>query len=207
MKNPLIIFLLVALFVVLIFPNVEAQAPKVGREAAGKYFEKDRKPAAITPEDHYLALHFGKFMESSAWEWGQKDRQEKSGNYFFGVTYKLYSYNDNMDLNIRVEGIEYDVVGEKPFKLSFMPFLTFPEATSRFPLYFGAGLGGGVFFRQVKDESYLTLDYQLVMGVRFFDVYENTGFFIETGLKNHLQVLNSGQFNAVFLAGGAVFTF
>jgi hypothetical protein len=51
------------------------------------------------------------------------------------------------------------------------------------------------------------LDYQLIAGARFFDVFENAGFFIESGLKNHLQLWDQGQFNGTFLSAGAVFTF
>ncbi len=186
----------------------EANAQEVGREAAGTYFAKgNRAAAAVSDQDHFLAIHAGQFMESTSWEWGQHERAEKTGNYSVGVTYRVEKYTSLIDLNIRIEANEYDVVGEKPFKLSFMPVLTFPEAASKFPLYFGAGAGGGVFFRQVKDESFISFDYQLLLGARFFDIYENAGFFIETGLKNHLLLTSSGQFNGVFLSAGAVFTF
>ena len=186
----------------------QARAQEVGRDVAGQYFSTgSRAPATVSDEDHFLAIQLGQFMESSAWEWGQHERAEKTGNYSIGFTYRIQKYTDKMDLNLRVVADEYNVVNEKPFKLSFMPLITFPEAASKFPLYFGGGLGAGVFFRQVKDESFLSLDYQLIMGARFFDIYENAGFFIETGLKNHLLVTSSGQFNGVFLSAGAVFTF
>ena len=189
-------------------PQDQAQAQVVGRAAAGTYFSNEsREPAAVSDQDHYLAIHAGQFTESSSWEWGQHERAEKTGNYSVGVTYRVEKYNNLMDLNIRVEVDEYNVVGEKPFKLSFMPVITFPDAASKFPLYFGAGAGAGVFFRQVKDESFISFDYQLLLGARFFDIYENAGFFIETGLKNHLLLTTSGQFNGVFLSAGAVFTF
>lgn len=187
---------------------LKANAQEVGREAAGKYFSTGaRAPAAISDEDHYLAIHAGQFMEATSWEWGQHERAEKTGSYSVGVTYRMEKFTTQMDLNLRVEVNEYNVVSDKPFKLSVMPVITFPDAASKFPLYFGAGLGGGVFFRQIKDESFLSLDYQLLMGARFFDIYENAGFFIETGLKNHLLLTTSGQFNGVFLSAGAVFTF
>ncbi len=186
----------------------QSSAQEVGREAAGTYFSNGhRATASVTDQDHYLAIHAGQFMESTSWEWGQHERAEKTGNYSVGVTYRIEKYTTLMDLNIRIEANEYEVVGEKPFKLSFMPVLTFPDAASKFPLYFGAGAGAGVFFRQVKDESFLSFDYQLLLGARFFDIYENAGFFIETGLKNHLLITSSGQFNGVFLSAGAVFTF
>jgi hypothetical protein len=205
MKNSLI-----ALFVMVVSAvNASAQGmpQEVGRQAAGRYFEPNREPAAVAADDHYLAVHLGKFMDSSSWEWGQHEREDNTGNFSIGVTYRVSKFTDTMDMNLRVEANEYSVVGEKPFKLSFMPVITFPEASSKFPLYFGAGAGAGVFTRQVKDESYLSFDYQLFMGARFFDIYENAGFFVETGLKNHLLLTTSGQFNGVFLAAGAVFTF
>ena len=112
-----------------------------------------------------------------------------------------------MDLSIRADFNEYATSGEKPMKMSLMPLITFPESAAKFPLYFGIGAGFGVFFRQIQGESAVTFDYQLVAGARFFDIYENTGFFIETGLKNHLQLMSNGQYNGTFLSAGAVFTF
>jgi hypothetical protein len=68
-------------------------------------------------------------------------------------------------------------------------------------------VGPGIFFKQASQESSLSLDYELVAGARLFDMVENTGFFLEFGLKNHLLLLSDGQFNGVYLAGGALFTF
>lgn len=189
------------------------ESPQVGRDAAAKYFGGGhRAPAAASSEgggstDHYMALHLGRFMSSQSWEWGQNGREDNTGAGSFGVTYRMYEWNNSMDMCVRIDFNEYDVAGEKPLKMSLMPLITFPDATSRFPLYFGAGLGLGVFFKNHKDESPLSFDYQLVMGARFFNVFENAGFFIETGMKNHLQLFSTGQFNGVFLTGGAVFTF
>ena len=189
--------------------SFSARAQEVGRAAAGKYFSKEapRAPADISDQDHYLAIHAGQFIEATAWEWGQHERAEKTGSYTVGLTYRMRRIWEQMDLNLRVEFDEYNITNEKPFKLSVMPLITFPDASSKFPLYFGAGVGGGVFFRQVKDESYLSLDYQLIMGARFFDIYENAGFFVETGLRNLLLITTNGQFNSTFLCAGAVFTF
>ncbi|HEX4923769.1 MAG TPA: hypothetical protein VFV50_06775, partial [Bdellovibrionales bacterium] len=59
----------------------------------------------------------------------------------------------------------------------------------------------------ISQESALAIDYQLIGGVRLFDVFENTGFSFEMGLKNHLHLLSDGQFNGVFAAAGVIFTF
>lgn len=83
----------------------------------------------------------------------------------------------------------------------------FPDASSKFPLYFGVGAGLGVFVKQLSGESAMSLDYQVLAGARFFDLFNNAGFFLEAGLKNHMHMLSDGQFNGTFVAAGSVFTF
>lgn len=183
--------------------------PRVGRDAAAKYFQR-RAPTEASPRgpsDHYLALYVGKFMNGQAWNWGQHEREDGAGGFTAGLTYRIDQWASSMDYGIRIDFSEYNVVGEKPLKMTLMPVLTFPDAASRFPLYFGAGLGLGIFFKQVPDESPLTIEDQLFAGARFLDLADNLGFFIESGLKNHLQITTDGQFNGVFLTGGAVFSF
>ncbi|MEN0058150.1 MAG: hypothetical protein AAGB31_04900 [Bdellovibrio sp.] len=191
--------------------NVWAQNsdPVVGRDAAARYFEP-RQPAqsSVTGStDHYLALHFGRYMASQSYDWGKNGQEDDVGNNTFGVTYRVGEWLNSMDMNLRIDYSEFDVGREDASKLSFLPLITFPDASSRFPLYFGAGLGLGIFFQQASSKSALSLDYQLVAGARFFNIYENTGFFVEAGLKNHLLLLSSGQLNGTFLAAGLVFTF
>ena len=217
--------------IVLAVATGQAQQPEVGKKAASKYFQRNsvrggepvasesshserrsvrREPAndgGTSSSDHYLQIHFGKFLSAQAWEWGRGGKQEDAGEYTMGLTYKFDQWGDFADVNLRIDFNEYKVVDKKPMKMSVLPLVLFPDSGSRFPLYFGAGVGFGVFFKQVEDESTLSLDYQLVLGGRFFDVFENGGFFVETGLKNHIQLLNSGQFNGTYLAAGALFTF
>jgi hypothetical protein len=221
--RPLLPFLIILLG----FQSVSGadEAPRVGRGAAVKYFEK-RSPDAAEEEAnnsntsrpsssgsesaHYLALHFGKMMSSTAYEWGTESKQTDVGDFTAGLTYRVGEWRNSMDLNLRIDFIQYKIVGEgeqKPLKMSILPLITFPDAASKFPLYFGFGVGPGIFFRQTDHEASLALDYQLIAGARFFDVFENAGFFIESGLKNHLQLWDSGQFNGTFLSAGAVFTF
>ena len=225
--------LLLPILIILMVFQGQAQAdeaPRVGRGAASKYFgqrapdqeDEDGNQSAVVgggsrrdssssgPVDHYLALHAGKMMGSTAYEWGSMNKQTDVGDFTAGLTYRMGEWRNSMDLNLRIDFIQFNIAGngeQKPLKMSIIPLITFPDASSKFPLYFGFGAGPGVFFRQTDDEAALSLDYQLVAGARFFDVVENAGFFIETGLKNHLQLWNSGQFNGTFLSAGAVFTF
>jgi len=183
----------------------------VGAKAATKFFKKDqetsRSPSEISSEDHFLAIHLGTFVDSDAYVWGDSEHADDPGKLNLGVTYRIGEWTNTMDLLFRVDFINYELLDGKPMKMSLLPMILFPDATSKFPLYFGAGIGPGVFFKQLPRESSVSLDYQLIAGARAFDLIENTGFFIETGLKNHLHLLSDGQFNGVFVSAGAIFTF
>ncbi len=189
----------------------DAEAPKTGREKAQEYFQSDAEKAPrgssrVNSGDHYLAIHASNYMNSETWLWGQKDKQKDTGKAGFGVTYRFDEWGQT-DLNVRFELNEFKVVDQKPVKFTILPVIVFPEAGSQFPLYFGAGAGLGVFFKQIDQESNLSFDYQLFMGARFFNIAGSTGFFIETGIKNHVHLLSDGQFNGTYLALGALFTF
>ena len=209
---------LLAAILPLMFISVAASAqdsqPRVGRDAAVKYFQKNsNEDSSYTSgnssgaSDHYLAVYYGRYMASQTYDWGKFGQENDVGGNNFGVNYRVGEWYNSMDLNLRIEYADYKVGGESPTKLSFLPLITFPDAGSRFPLYFGMGAGLGIFMKQTNSKSALTLDYQLVAGARFFNVFENTGFFLEAGLKNSLFLLSTGQLNGTFIATGLVFTF
>ena len=196
--------------------------PRVGRKAAEKYMAPRRAQTAPATSgssgssyfgggsgasDHFLAVHLGTFFSDTAYKWGGAESDTNVGKWTVGVTYRMDEWANSMDLAIRVDLAGYAIDEGPATKISFLPLLTFPEATSRFPLYFGIGAGLGVFMTQIGKESSLSFDYQLVAGARFFDVLQSMGFFVEAGLKNHLFLLSDGQFNGNFIAVGTVFTF
>ncbi len=185
----------------------ETSAP-TGRGEATKYFSKSRRsPAAAGSRDHYLGIHVGGFMSSESYVWGREEKAEDIGKMNIGVTYRMGEWINAADFLLRGDFISYEVDEAKPLKLSVIFAAAFPDSNSRFPLYFGAGVGPGIFFKQAKNESPVSLDYQLFGGLRFFDVIESVGFFGEAGLKNHFNLLSDGQFNSVFYSVGALFTF
>jgi len=192
-----------------------SERPKVGESAASDYFKKRAKvsPAAhresssIADGARVLGIHFGTFFNDTSYRWGKKNKAEDVGDWMLGVTYRMGEWTSSMDLNIRAELIGYEVDGERPLKLSVMPIVAFPDARSAFPMYFGAGLGVGVFFKQVGTESDISADYALIVGARFPDVWDGGGLFFETGLKGDIHILSSGQHEGVFFATGALFTF
>jgi hypothetical protein len=196
----------------------EKSAIQTGTERAKEYF-KGRKPASDTRSAYrrpaaeggnayprYLALHVGTFFDDQSYRWGNGN-QSDDAKLNLGVTYRIGEWINSADFLIRMEYTSYSLDEDNARKISFGGLLTFPDANSRFPLYFGAGLGAGVFIKQLDNESALSLDYSLVAGARFFDVIENLGFMFELGLKNHLLILSDGQFNGVFWNVGTVFAF
>lgn len=175
----------------------------VGRAAAQKYFTKEIRTSSINTR--LLSLHIGGYLRSKAYQWGDKTSVEGPGARTTGVTYKIGEWPQTMDLNIRLDYFQYDIEREHPIKISFLPLLTFPDSATNFPLYFGVGAGPGIFLSQMAQESSLSLDYQLIFGVRWNDIWRTSGFFIESGIKDHIHVLSDGQFTSQFLTAGAVF--
>ena len=125
---------------------------KTGEFAARKYFI-ERKSSSSNENssfsgssERYLSIHFGGFINDKQYRWGAKDRETDIGEIVFAVTYRIGEWVDSMDLLFRGEFSSYDIDKESPVKLSLMPILSFPDAASGFPLFFGVGAGLGVFF-------------------------------------------------------------
>lgn len=197
-------------------------APKVGRSVAAKYFqgevEKEEKPSkrskrvssevdSVGDDDHYLTVGINTYLNSDVYNWGQSGKEEKVGKSGFDMSYRIGKYSSVVDEGIRVSYSEYNPAGFSASKLSLMYAWTLPDAGSKFPLYFGFAAGPGIFFKQISGESPISLDYQLYFGLRLFNIFENTGFYIESGLKNHLHITSDGQLNGTYISAGAVFTF
>ena len=194
-------------------PAPQTSPPHVGRKAAQKYMGKtgkessSREPASSgSAEAHYLAIHIGTFLGDDAYKWGS-DHESNVGKFNMGLTYRIGEWANSADFAFRADFSNYSVGGGSATKLSLLPVVIFPDATSHFPLYFGGGLGPGFYLKQISGQSAVSLDYQLFLGARFFNLLQSTGFFIESGVKNHFHLLSNGQYNGSFLAIGALFTF
>jgi hypothetical protein len=197
-------------------------APLVGRKAASKYFSqntpvedvksyptrggKESESNSGSGNEELLMLGFGSYINSTAYSWGPNAKEEEVGKIFYGLTYFFEEYS-RADMNLRIDFTEYKAGGERAYKISLLPLLTFPRKESHFPLYFGLGAGLGIFFVQVPDESSLSFDYQLVAGARFLELAPGLGVFIEIAMRNHLQFPKDGQLNGTGLAAGGAFSF
>lgn len=209
-------FALLLIFISSLVWGQTNEAPLVGRKAASKYFQRapskdfqDAEPSSdlspLSNGQEVLMLSLGSFIRSESFYWGAQGYQN-IGKANYGVTY-LFDRWKGLDRQFRFEFQEYELAGLSPRKLAILPMFTFPRTEKKFPLYFGFGLGLGLFFQQIPGESNLSVDYQLVAGTRFFDLLDKVGVFAEIAMKNHLHVLSDGQFNGTALNTGLVFSF
>ncbi len=182
--------------------NKRQQAPVQQQQ---QYFPP--RASQQSPGPHVMALQLGFFVDDKAHRWGKKSNDEDVGQWNLGVTYLLGEWLNSMDLYFRGDLIGYKIDDEASNKLSLNGLITFPDVRSGFPIYFGGGLGLGVFFDQVDDESNLSFDYQLLVGARVLDIYNGIGFIAEAGVKNHVFLTSTGQFNGYFFSLGSVFRF
>ncbi len=186
--------------------------PKVGRKAAEKYMAKSpeeresRRPSSISKESHYMAVHIGTFIGDDSYKWGS-EHESNIGKLNIGVTYRIGEWANAADLDFRADFSTFNMAAGSASKLSLIPVVIFPDASSHFPLYFGAGAGPGFYLKQISGQSQISFDYQLFLGARFFNILESTGFFVEAGIKNHFHLLSNGQYDGSFIAAGALFTF
>ncbi len=214
-------FLIISILKLTLFTgesSYAADAPKVGRAAAAKYFQKNGPDASdkasrymasdsgISAEERYMTFGLSLFTKSESYNWGTTNKEVDVGQYGVDMLYRLNQAN-YIDYSLKVVYSVYEVQSQRASKMSLMYAATLPDAGSQFPLYFGAAAGPGVFFTQLKDESFVTLDYQLYLGLRIFNLFGSTGFYVEGGMKNHLQLTSDGQLNGTYISAGAVFAF
>jgi hypothetical protein len=185
-----------------------------GKRAADEYMVKevegpvteDNSSSSGPDGSHFLALHIGPYVDSQVHNWGVKDK-DNEGEFAAAVTYRMGEWINSSDLLVRIAWQSVDINDTGTSKLSLMPIVSFPDARAKFPLYFGAGLGLGVFLDQVDDESSLSFDYTILVGTRFFNVFDTIGLMLEVGIDNHIFLTSKGQFSGTYVAVGTVFEF
>ena len=116
---------------------------------------------------------------------GSTSHNTGAGRMTAEMTYRMGALSALADWSLRVDYLGYGLPDGNAAELAFSPVLMIPEATSKFPVYFGIGAGPGIFVQQVSQQSSICMNYQIFGGLRFYDVLENTGFFVEAGLKNN----------------------
>lgn len=180
--------------------------PRVGRAAAAKYFNRAPATSTASSGEDVLWLHFGRGSSSQAYNWGEKGKVEGVATNTYGLSYLMGDWLA-MDGVLRADFNEFEVAGVRTMKMSLLPTLVLPRASTRFPIYFGLGAGLGIFFQQVENKSQISFDYQLFTGLRLMDLAPGFGGFVEFGMKNHVHVLSEGQLNGTYLSLGPIFNF
>ncbi len=201
-----------------------AGAPKVGRTAAARYFQlekqaerrgtasEDNGSSSLSSggsylKDHFMALGFGTFSDGTAYNWGQNGKQTKVGKWGADLTYRFSEQEYLFDESLKISYNQYEPADQSLSKLSVLYAFSFPESNSKFPIYFGAAGGLGVYLKQIDEESMISFDYQLYLGLRAFNLFDSVGVYIEGGMRNHLHITSDGQFNGTFLSLGTIFNF
>ena len=200
-------FLLNSLFIILILGS---HTPIWGNnyKKAQNYFKGRQiheEEATLSRGSHMMSLYYAPFLENRTYAWGKKGQTHL--HHSLGFTYLIQASPSLWDFNLRSEMSFYRVENKKISKLSIFPLLTLPEVATAFPIYFGLGVGPGFFFEQIGEESYLSLDYQILVGLRWINLWPRIGFFLEYGLKNSIHLLDDGQVNATFVSLGGIFIF
>jgi hypothetical protein len=200
-----------------------ASAPKVGRTAAARYFQLEKQSerrgtasessesssssSSSNLKDHFMSLGFGTFSDSTAYNWAHNGKETNVGKWGVDLTYRFAEQDYLFDEALRISYAQFEPADQEANKLSLLYAITFPEARSQFPFYFGAAGGLGVYLKQIDQESLISFDYQLYLGLRAFNLFDSVGLYIEGGMRNHLHITSDGQFNGTFLSLGTIFNF
>lgn len=106
----------------------------------------------------------------------------KAPDWGLGLSYRVAGWKQRADISLRVEG---ESSQEDERRMTLLSSITFPDVESRFPLYFGTGLGLG---RDLSSQKNFT-ETRIFVGGRISHLLKGTtGFFLELG----------GRWNYVF---------
>lgn len=153
-----------------------------------------------------LQFQLGSAIRSSGTLWGAPSWSGR-GQFRASVSYGFDGWR-GFDQEMRIDYQEYRFPGTtQPRKWSLSSIFVFPRSIHYFPLYFGLGGGLALFFNQLPGESELGLDYQLLIGLRFYRLWGSVGVAIEFNQNGHLFLLSDGQAHQSSLMFGLVADF
>lgn len=174
-----------------------------GTEAEARGYFRDRN---TNFNQRYLNFYIYNSLKDTAYSWGNS-KQDQLLKWSAGISYKWDNFGNFGDSIFKVKVSSFNIQGRSILKNSLLFGVSFPDIDSGFPFYFGTSIGAGFFFNQIPLESILSLDYQAYLGLRFVNIYNTMGAFVEWGLDNHFFVLSSGQYDNIYLAVGLSFVF
>ena len=136
------------------------------------------------------------------------EQQDLFSSRVFGYNQRIKEFRTIGDFNLRIELGAVELESQRSFRISVAPHFTLPDIRSGFPVYVGVGGGFGLFPRHIlKKQPALSLNAQMLIGVRFIDVYKNVGFMMELNLKMHTPFQDMKLYMELLANMGFVFSF
>ncbi len=186
------------------------QAADTGRSAALKYFSPNAKrqasvrgPASSSSSslqgDQILAVAVGSLINTKSYNWGDESTPGWNVEAFY-----QWAGSGVFGQGVHLEMQKFALADEELTKLSFLYSLTFPRRLS-FPVFIGVAAGPGYFLKQQENESHFAFDYKAYLGLRLNQAHSQ--YFVQSGVKNHVNVLSDGQFIGWFVSSGVAYTF
>jgi len=113
---------------------------------------------------------------------------------FLSFTQDIKKFENIGDLQLRASLMASELESDKEISLELTSLFTFPEIETRFPVYFGLGLGFGFYpFYIIEKKPSFSFHSPFLLGLRFFELYSNLGAGAELDLRIHFP-LNELQF-------------
>lgn len=195
-------------FILVCSPIAKGYGADTGKEAVMKYFAPgrsgqsmivNREPASLPGNDNLIALSVSGLFNSKSYGWTEESLkgwgveasyQSPMASFFtrgFHLEYQKY-ITDRAELG----------------KVSLLMSFTFPRRLD-FPVFLAIAAGPGYFTKQKANESEFTIDYKGYAGLRF--TQQNTQYFLQSGVKNHVHMLSDGQFISWYFSSGVAYKF
>ena len=175
-------------------PNESQSSVKSGKSVVS------RGPAQANMEtENLLGLSVGSLLNSKSYGW----LDEETSGWSVEAQY-LSQGEDYISRGYHFELQKFSSKERELTKLSFLVSFNFPRRLS-FPVYLGVAAGPSYFVQQLKGSSEFALDYRAYAGLRLSGTYGQ--YFLQSGVKNHVHVLDSGQFIGWFFSSGVAYKF
>lgn len=181
-------------------PLSSKQRPPVGKKAADSYilstymtkanqYEKNTKSRGYS-----IGIYLTHFTISTAYH---SPLSPKEQGFSSGLIY-LQEFSASSNLFFRGH-LSLDKSNNRHWSLSVIPLILYNLS----PIYVGAGGPGLNFFLNAPDSNNVfALDWQILAGIRFFEIFNFFNFFIEARWKNPFNIFDTSQRKTIhFLAG------
>ena len=175
------------------------QRPPIGKKAADSYMLSTKETRTIyhkkntKPHKHSVGIYLSHFTISTAYH---SLLYPKEQGFSSGLVY-LQKISDSSHLFFRGH-LSLEKFNNSWY-ISVIPLILY----NLLPVYVGIGGPGFNFsFNVPNSNNFFAMDWQLLTGIRFFEIFNFFNFFIEARWKNPFNVFDTSQTKTIhFLAG------